>query len=213
VNTEELVSLLATGIEPVDPRRIATRYLGALVAGTLAALLLVAAVLRFNPALLREFSLPMFWVREIFCSTLSLLGLVATARLARPGTPLGLVPAGLTLAMLGLWALSAVVLVNAPASDRVALLLGHTALVCPPLIALVAIPLFIAFIWALRGLAPTRLRFAGAAAGVTAGATGALVYSLHCSELAAPFIAIWYPLGILIPSALGACLGPRLLRW
>lgn len=65
----------------------------------------------------------------------------------------------------------------------------------------------------LRGLAPTRLRLAGAAAGFAAGSLGALVYSLHCPELAAPFLAIWYLLGMLIPTAIGAWLGPRLLRW
>jgi hypothetical protein len=40
-----------------------------------------------------------------------------------------------------------------------------------------------------------------------------LVYSLHCPETAAPFVAFWYLLGISIPTAGGALLGPRLLRW
>jgi hypothetical protein len=31
--------------------------------------------------------------------------------------------------------------------------------------------------------------------------------------MAAPFLATWYVLGILIPAILGALLGPRLLRW
>ena len=44
-------------------------------------------------------------------------------------------------------------------------------------------------------------------------AIGALAYTLHCPELAAPFLAIWYVLGMLIPTAFGAWLGPRLLRW
>jgi len=42
---------------------------------------------------------------------------------------------------------------------------------------------------------------------------GALAYSLHCPELAAPFLGIWYVLGILIPTAFGAWAGPRLLHW
>jgi hypothetical protein len=67
--------------------------------------------------------------------------------------------------------------------------------------------------WAMRELAPTRLRLAGAGTGLLAGSLGALVYSLHCPESAAPFIAFWYLLGMLIPTALGALLGPRLLRW
>jgi hypothetical protein len=62
-------------------------------------------------------------------------------------------------------------------------------------------------------MAPTRLRLAGAAGGLAAGAAGALVYTLHCPELAAPFLASWYVLGMLIPTAAGALLGPRLLRW
>jgi hypothetical protein len=93
------------------------------------------------------------------------------------------------------------------------LLLGRTAGVCPFLIAAVASPIFVAFIWALRGLAPTRLRLTGAAGGFAAGSLGALVYTLHCPELAAPFIGSWYLLGILIPTTLGVWLGPRLLRW
>jgi hypothetical protein len=31
--------------------------------------------------------------------------------------------------------------------------------------------------------------------------------------MAAPFIGFWYLLGMLIPAAAGALLGPRLLRW
>jgi RNA polymerase sigma-70 factor (ECF subfamily) len=54
---------------------------------------------------------------------------------------------------------------------------------------------------------------AGAVAGLLSGAVGALIYCLHCPELAAPFIGFWYLLGILIPTAAGALFGPRLLRW
>jgi hypothetical protein len=68
-------------------------------------------------------------------------------------------------------------------------------------------------IGAIRGLAPVRLRLAGAAAGLTAGGLAAAIYSLHCPESAAPFVAIWYTLGILLPAAVGAVAGPRLLRW
>jgi hypothetical protein len=42
---------------------------------------------------------------------------------------------------------------------------------------------------------------------------GATAYSFHCPELAAPFLGTWYVIGILIPAAAGALLGPRLLRW
>jgi hypothetical protein len=53
----------------------------------------------------------------------------------------------------------------------------------------------------------------GAAAGLLSGAAASLVYALHCPELGAPFLVLWYPLGMLIPAAAGAIAGPALLRW
>ncbi len=50
-------------------------------------------------------------------------------------------------------------------------------------------------------------------AGLLAGACAALVYSLHCPEMGAPFLGSWYLAGLLIPTALGMLAGPRLLRW
>ena len=66
----------------------------------------------------------------------------------------------------------------------------------------------IAVCGAIRGLA-TRLRQAGAAGGMLAGAMATLVYCLHCPEMAVPFWGLW------------SCWawrcrllwGPRLLRW
>ena len=66
---------------------------------------------------------------------------------------------------------------------------------------------------ALRGLAPVRPRTAGFAAGLFAGALGALGYSLACPELAASFVAVWYTLGIGLVALAGAALAPFVLRW
>jgi hypothetical protein len=213
VKTEDLVSMLSTGVEPVDPRRVAWRYLLAVGGGSLVALALMATALRLNPALPQELSEPMFWVRETFCASLGVAGLVGIARLARPGRPLGLIPVGVAFPVIALWALAGAILLNAPPYSRALLIFGRTARVCPFLIALMATPIFFALVWALRGLAPTRLRLTGGSAGFAAGSLGALAYSLHCPELAAPFIAIWYLLGITLCAALGVWAGPRLLRW
>jgi hypothetical protein len=207
------MSLLATGLEPVDAGRPLRRLLVAWAMGMLVSLLLVAGILRFNVSLPRELTIPMFWVRAVFCASLAWVGVVAVRRLGRPGAQLGFVPLGLALPVVTMWLLAAAVLVNAPSPDRMPLVLGHTAAACPGLITLLAVPVFIALIWSLRGVAPTQLRLAGAAAGLAAGAGGALVYTLHCPELAPSFLGLWYVLGMLIPAALGAGLGPRLLRW
>ncbi len=84
---------------------------------------------------------------------------------------------------------------------------------CSANIAALSLPVFVAVIAWQRRLAPTMPRRAGAAGGFAAGAIGALVYTLHCPELEAPFLGLWYVLGMLAPAAAGALLGPRLLRW
>jgi hypothetical protein len=213
VKTDDLVSMLSTGTEPVDPKRVAWRYLIAVGGGSLAALALMALTLKVNPALPQELSEPMFWVRETFCASLGMIGIVGITRLARPGRPLGSIPVGIALPVLAMWALAALILLTAPSPSRAHLIFGGTARVCPFLIAMMATPPFFALVWALRGLAPTRLRLTGGIAGLAAGSIGALAYSLHCPELAAPFIGIWYLLGITICATLGVWAGPRLLRW
>jgi len=65
----------------------------------------------------------------------------------------------------------------------------------------------------MRAWAPTRLRLTGAAAGFAAGAIAAVVYCLHCPEMSEVFVGAWYLLGILLPAALGALIGPRALAW
>lgn len=213
MKTDDLVSLLATRVEPIDARRRMRRYALATTAGMLGALAIIAGILHLNRALSHEVIEPMFWVREAYCAALGSLGFVAVTRLARPGIRLGVVPAGIGAVVIAMWIFAVLTLLTAPAQDRARLLLGTTAAVCPFLITLVAAPLFVAFVWVLRGEAPTQLRLAGAAGGFAAGAFGALAYSLHCPELTAPFIGVWYLLGMLLPTVIGASLGPRLVRW
>jgi hypothetical protein len=93
------------------------------------------------------------------------------------------------------------------------LLLGSSWSACPWRIVVLSLPSFALLLRAVKGFAPIRLRLAGAGAGLLAGAIGALVYLLHCPELAAPFLLVWYTLGMLLPAALGALAGPRVLRW
>jgi hypothetical protein len=76
-----------------------------------------------------------------------------------------------------------------------------------------SLPALAAAFWAVRGLAPTRLRAAGFAAGLLAGSLGAFGYALSCPEVSPAFVAVWYTLGIGLTGAVGAGLGPRVLRW
>jgi hypothetical protein len=213
VKTDELISVLASGAEPVEPAAPLRRYAMALGWGAFGATLLMAVWLGVRPDLADAARLPMFWVKLAFPGALFAGALFATQRLSRPGTRLGRVPVAIAGVIFAMWLLGAAALLAAAPGERRDLLLGGSAASCPFTIALLSLPLFGAALWAMKGLAPTRLALSGAAAGLLAGAGGALVYALYCPEMAAPFIGIWYLLGMLIPAVIGTLIGPRLLRW
>ena len=155
----------------------------------------------------------MFWMKLAYTATFGAIAILAVERLSRPSASLGARLVWLTVPGLVIAVAAAARLMSSPPDSARDLIMGHSWRLCPWCIALTATPVFAALIWALRGLAPTRLRLTGALAGLAAGGLGAAVYSLHCPEAAAPFVAVWYSLGMVIPMAVGALLGPRLLRW
>jgi hypothetical protein len=53
----------------------------------------------------------------------------------------------------------------------------------------------------------------GAALGLMSGAAAAGFYSLHCPELTASFVAVWYTAGVLAAGFTGAVSGRVALRW
>lgn len=213
MKTDELITALARAVEPV-PAGVALRRLGgAIGGGALLALPLAVLWLGINPALGVAALLPMFWVKFAFVAAIVLAGFAVARRLALPAAPLAASARRLALPFAAMWLLAAIVLLTATPEARTALLMGRTWRACPFNIAMLSLPALVLSLWAMRSLAPTRLRLAGAGAGLLAGATGAFVYLLHCPELAAPFLGLWYVLGMLIPTAAGAALGPRVLRW
>ena len=209
MKTEELVNLLATGVAPVLACAVGRRF-G--VAMAWAVLLLVLA-LGMRSDLAQAAGEFMFWMKLAFAASLALAALIAAQRLAWPGMRLGRAGAAVATPVMALWLTAAMVLVDAAPAQRADLVLGDTWKSCPFNIALISLPLLAATFWAMKGFAPTRLALAGASAGLLAGALAAPVYALHCPESTAPFLAVWYVLGIAIPTLAGAVIGPRVLRW
>ena len=213
MKTDDLVAMLATGVEPV-PHRAATRRL---VYALLVGLPLAAAIMLSEYGLRRDLVQamfwPMLWVKVLFPFFIGWGGFVVAQRLARPGVRVGRAWIVLAVPVLVIGFLGAMAWFGEPAGQRMDLLLGRTWRTCAFNIALISVPVFVAGLLAVRGLAPTRPAMAGAAVGALAGGAGATVYALHCPEIAAPFLAVWYVAGMLIPVAIGAALGPRLLRW
>lgn len=213
MRTDDLVALLAAGVEPVDPEAVHQRFQWALLGGFVGSFGVMLALFGLRPDLLNALSMPMFWVKLALPVAIVVPALVLTIRLGRPGVPVGRLWLALPVPWLVLTGMALVVLAHAEPQDRLGLLLGSSWTSCAVNITLVSLPSFVGVLWALRGMAPTRPAWAGACAGLAAASLGTLVYALHCPEMQAPFLAVWYLLGLSIPTLAGAVLGPRLLRW
>jgi len=213
MKTDDLISLLATGAGAVEPHAAERRYAKAMAIGAIGALLVMLSITSIRRDLADVVMLPMFWLKVGFVASVVAASLFAVLRLSRPGARIDWVPRLIAAPLLVMWAIAAYVLIQADPSERADLFYGSTSAYCPFLIALFSVPAFVAAIWAMKGLAPTRPRLGGFAAGLLSGATAALVYCLHCPEIEPPFIGFWYVLGMLIPAGVGAVLGRALLRW
>lgn len=211
MKTEALIEMLARGAGPA-PRAVAARRLvPAAGLGLVASALLAIALIGPIPTSLYATTVP--WMKLAYAGALAASAGWLTARLARPIGRLA-VPRVVVLCVLGAMGLLGVAaLMATPSGDRLSTLLGHSWLTCPRNVFAFSLPALAGALWAVRGLAPTRLRAAGFTAGLFAGSVGALGYALSCPEISAAFVAVWYTLGIGLTGLLGALLGPRVLRW
>ncbi len=213
MKTDDLIDMLASGPDVGVAARPALATLFPLLGGTLASGVIMLAVLGLRPDLDQAAMLPTFWIKMAFSVALAWGGWLTAKRLSAPGADTALLPLWLGTPVLLMWCVAAATLLQAPTATRAELFWGNSWVYCPVLITLISLPMFGAALCVMRGRAPTRLRLAGAAAGLAAGAAAAAVYGLHCPEMSAVFVGFWYLLGMLIPAALGALIGPRMLAW
>ncbi|MBZ8140058.1 hypothetical protein CLD22_09135 [Rubrivivax gelatinosus] len=211
MKTEQLIEMLAHDAGPAPRAEAARRLLAAAAAG--AGVSVVAALLWLGPVPAAMFATPAPWFKLAYGAALALAAAWLVARLARPlaATRRPLVATAAVFVLVA--AAGFVSWAGTPADTRVTALFGHSWAVCPAAVLLLSLPALGGALWALRGLAPLRPRAAGLAAGLLAGALGAFGYAFSCTEAALAFVALWYTLGIAASGALGALLGPRLLRW
>jgi hypothetical protein len=211
--TEELIRSLASDVKRVSPHTIGKRIAIGMIGGALVSLLMIIALLGLRPDLdsaMREFP---FWMKWGYTASLGIIAVVATTSLARPDATRSRWLWLLAVPILLLAGIGIAELAYAPAGESVAMWLGQSWQACPWLVFLFSLPIFVGLLWSYRRFAPTRLKSAGATAGLSAGAWAATLYCLHCPEVSAMFVLTWYSLGIGLATALGALVGPKLLRW
>ena len=213
MSIDTLIDTLAKDTPAVPRGAVGWRLAAGIFAGGAIGLAIVVLGLGLRPDLEIAVHGFAFWMKWAYTISLGIGAIVMVARLARP-EPVRLRrfwPVALPVVLLAI--LAALEMAHAPAGDRLAMWLGHTWRRCPWVVLMLSAPIFAGLLWSFRRLAPTQLRAAGAAAGLAAGAWGATVYCLHCPEVSAAFVLTWYTLGMSLAAAVGALLGPRLLRW
>ncbi|BDA82553.1 hypothetical protein Sa4125_00950 [Aureimonas sp. SA4125] len=211
--TNELIDRLSADLAPVSRHALARRLGMGLLTGALVAVVAMLVGIGPRADFVPALALPSFWIKLVYTALLLLAGFLSLGDVARPagsarrGAWLALV----VLAIVAVMGTVQYLTTSPPARNGV--LFGHSANVCPVAILALSVPIFLGAVWALRGLAPTRLTLAGAVAGFCAGAASALIYSFSCGETGIAFLASWYTLGTLASAGLGALFGRLALHW
>jgi hypothetical protein len=154
------------------------------------------------------------WRFDLKLGDALVLALAATwvaLRLSRPTTTT--VSGMKALLVPALLLLGAVVyeLVTVPSSDWPSRAMGVSASMCfMSIISLSLVPLM-GVIYALRQGAPSSPAVAGAVGGLLAGAVGATVFAIHCTNDSPLFVAIWYALAIGLVATVGLLAGQYVL--
>lgn len=212
MKTNDLIALLASDtLQPQAPVRqqlLRKLLLGAVICGVL-----LLALFGLNPRMDEMATHPAFVTKMLWLAALMGFSLYGLFRLARPGVGAGHTLWGIGLALLAMFSLGLLQLLQTESGARTAQWMGGSWQVCSVSIVALSLPILGALLWALRHLAPTRPVLTGAVAGVLAGSLAASIYSLHCPETSLMFFAVWYVAGLVLAMGLGAVLGSRWLRW
>lgn len=212
MRTDDLIAQLSADLQPVKTGAVTRVLLIAVGIGTAASIALMLGQLGLRHDFATAITSFGLWMKVTYTFVIAGFGLWLIERAGRPGADMTRPMTMLALPVLAI-ALLAALQLSVPGVDMRRMVMGASADVCAANILLVAAPTLLAVFWALRKLAPTRLALAGAGAGLFAGAAGATIYAFHCMEATAPFIAIWYTLGIALTAGVGALSGRFLLRW
>ena len=212
MKTDQLIDMLAKGVEPEERPRWARRLALTLLVGLGVAVVLVAVWLGVRPDLGGAGRMPVM-MKAMFSAAVAAALLPLTVQLMKPGRPLGW-RIGAVLVFLGVCVIATVVaLMGEAPEDRMDAWMGGGFPWCVVVVPVLAAPTAAGLLWLMRSFAPTRLTLAGAAIGALSGGIGAMAYAMYCPVDSMPFVTTWYVVAIALCAAIGAVIGARLLRW
>jgi hypothetical protein len=211
MNTDDLIGRLAADLAPADPWRVERRVVAAAVGGLALSLAVILATLGARPDLPATLTTGAGLLKFLGGGMAAMLAVRLGCRLSRPGLRPIFCPTTLALA-LGVGALGAGAVLTEPSAPS----LGAILRAAPPctwsIVALSVVPLAAALA-ALRAGAPERPALAGAAAGLGAGAVGALGYAVWCPADDPAYVAVAYGAALAASAVIGGAAGRFALRW
>jgi hypothetical protein len=213
MNTDQLIDMLSTNVEPVKKGQLGKTLAWALAIGAATSFCVMLATVGLRTDSAGGIHVGFLALKLLFMLSVIGTGAALLMKLIRPGQEAGNLFRFLFLPFLVAMFVGIFALALQPSSAWDRMILGTEWVMCLLCIPLFAIVPFALLIWALRKGAPTNLERTGAIAGLVAGALGATVYAFHCSDDSLPFVAIWYGAMVMLCAWIGATLGPRLLRW
>ena len=211
MNTDQLIKTLAAD-NAHHARRVGFVLMLALLAAAPVSLLLFLAALGVRPDAMIAMRNPFFDLKFAVTLSLAAAAIAVSLHLSRPEASLRgfgwylLIPAGLLIAGIGG---EMTMPQRLPMMTR---LVGNNSKICLTAIPLLSLPLLAAALIGLRHGAPTRPAVAGAIAGLLSAGLAATLYAAHCTDDSPLFVATWYTIATAAVAAIGAVIGPKVLR-
>ena len=217
MQTETLIDQLVADLGPVRPR---SRGRDAVLLGGLVAIeiLLFVTLQDLRPDMPVAMATPAFWWKSGSFALIAILSAAAMLTSLDPATTTPRRLAGLRrgLAILAPVLLALGWLIDAGASGRTAILdrlEWRDGVDCLANIALLTLPLVLAFGVLMRRGAPTQPQRTAAAAGLAAAGFGAFVFAFHCPHDDPLYVVVWYGGAVIAVSGLARLVIPRMARW
>lgn len=213
MKTDDLIKALAADARSVEPP-IARTLAVAVGVGALLSLVAFLATLGPRPDFAEVASTSVRFVFK-FVVTLSLAipAFLLVRSLSRPDFEphkrLWWLALGPGLLLLGI----ALEMASVPSDTWHARMMGHNSFYCMTVIPLLSLAPFVAVLYALKSGAPAHPAVAGAVGGILSAGIAATLYASHCTDDSPMFVALWYPVGFVLMTVLGALIGSRFLRW
>ena len=212
METEQLIrTLAADNLHRARPVGLVLAL--ALLAAAPVSMVMFLTEFGVRPDVMTAMHNPFFDLKFVVTLALATSAIVVSLHLSRPEASLKgwawllLIPAGILATAI---ASEMMMPQRLPMMTR---LIGSNSRVCMTAIPLMSLPLLAAALIGLRHGAPTRPAVAGAIAGLLSAGLAATLYASHCTDDSPLFVTTWYTISTALVTAIGALVGPRVLRF